>query len=145
MVHPRTLESRITGTHHLPCRLQHCPYRCVITPPWSIEAKEDAMAANAWVFWTRISSIFNSRDWTTTNLSNTFGQNEIEVCPTGVFNTINGSTSRGISLMVKHQKGSFKCRQTPMLWILKTLSPKKGQRDYNLQQAWYWLRKMGQF
>ena len=55
----------------------------------------------------------------------TFGQNEIEVCPTGVFNTINGSTSRGISLMVKHQKGSFKCRQTPMLWILKTLSPKK--------------------
>ena len=29
------LESRITGTHHLPCRLQHCPYRCVLTPPWS--------------------------------------------------------------------------------------------------------------
>ena len=55
----------------------------------------------------------------------TFGQYEIEVCPTGVFNTINGSTSRGISLMVKHQKGSFKCRQTPLLWILKTLGPNK--------------------
>ena len=127
MVHPRTLESRITGTHHLPCRLQHCPYRCVLTPPWGMEAKEDAMAENAWVFWTRISSIFNSRDWTTTNLSIYFRTkwdwSVLNWCVQHLqwFHI----KKRRISLMVKHQKGSFKCCQTPMLWILKTLSPKK--------------------